>query len=201
MSGRPSHGSFSVMDLAEQLKAERLVTYRRLRGGAPIPVAGMIYWAALAYGGVINPDRDRWILIAFITSGMIFPAALLLSKLARIDFMGDRSALSSVTMPALVSAVLFWPTAFAARTLAPDLVPLILAIGMSVHWPIIGWTYGRAGLYTGHAVARAVVCGVIFAALPEGRFTLLPLAVAVIYALTVAAILIDLSRPAAARAA
>jgi len=73
-------------------------------------------------------------------------------------------------------------------------VPLILAIGMSLHWPVIGWTYGRTGLYSAHAIARALVCLFIWARIPEGRFTLLPLSVAVIYAITVVAIVIDSGR-------
>ena len=79
--------------------------------------------------------------------------------------------------PAFASMLLFWPIAFAAFGSAVQLVPLILAIGMSIHWPVVGWTYGRTGLYTAHAIARALVCLFIWARMPESRFTLLPLSV------------------------
>jgi len=77
-----------------------------------------------------------------------------------------------------------------------QLVPLILAIGMSLHWPVIGWTYGRTGLYTAHAVSRAVICFLIWWKLPEHRFTLLPLSVAFVYLATAIAIVLDSRRPA-----
>ena len=57
-------------------------------------------------------------------------------------------------------------------------MPLIVAIGMSQHWPIIGWSYGKPGLYGAHAVVRAIGAFVIWNWLPDGRFTLLPFWVA-----------------------
>lgn len=72
-------------------------------------------------------------------------------------------------------------------------MPLILAIGMSIHWPVIGWTYGRTLLYTAHAVSRAIVCFILWNWFPTTRFTLLPLAVCVIYLATVLAIFVAAS--------
>jgi uncharacterized protein DUF7010 len=64
--------------------------------------------------------------------------------------------------PAFVSMLLFWPIAISAYWTYPQLVPLVLAIGMSIHWPLIGWTYGRTAIYTAHAVVRAVACFVLW---------------------------------------
>lgn len=184
------------MSLRDDLLRERLAAYSRLRGGFPIPMAGVVYWAALGIAGYsLRPNR--WTLLAFVFSGSIFPLALLFAKLFRIDFMRDKTAVSDLLGPAFATMLLFWPMAIAGWWTDVQLVPLILAIGMSLHWPAIGWMYGKPWLYTAHAVVRAVACFLIWWKLPEGRFTLLPFSVALVYLVTVVAIFIDSGRSAA----
>lgn len=178
------------MTLQAQLQADRLASYARLRGGYPIPMAGTVYWAGLGVLGYYV-DEAMWTFWAFVASGSIFPMALALAAIFRNPFMKDRNAVSSVLFPAFVSMFLFWPMAVAAWWTNVQLVPLILAIGMSIHWPVIGWSYARTGLFTAHSVGRAVIVFLVWQFLPDLRFTGLPFAVAVIYALTVFAILID----------
>ncbi len=180
-----------MIDLKAAVQAERLASYARLRGGFPIPLAGAAYWGAQAYVGWTQ-GFTAWLAVAMWGSGLIFPLALLLARLFKIDFMRDRTSVSGVLLPTFISMFLFWPMLIAAVRIAPQLAPLILAIGMSMHWPVIGWSYGRTGLYTAHAVVRALVVFAIWEFLPEGRVALLPLSVCVVYLATVAAILIDL---------
>lgn len=181
------------MDLKAALLADRLAAYKRLRGGFPIPLAGVVYWAALAWAGT-QFNQDLWCGVAFFGSGAIFPLALLFAKLFRNPFMKDRTAVGDVLLPAFISMLLFWPMVIAAMQVDPQLVPLMLAIGMSLHWPVIGWSYGRTGLYSAHSIVRAVAVLLIWLWLPEARFTLLPLAVAVVYIVTVLAIVVDSAR-------
>ncbi len=173
--------------------ADRRASYLRLKGGFPVPLAGMVYWLALAGAGQAL-GFGGWLMVAVWGSGLIFPLALLLAKLFNCRFMGDRTAVTSVLLPAFISMLLFWPVLAAALNVAPELAPLILAIGMSGHWPIIGWTYDRVGLYAGHAIIRALVTPVIWFWLPDARLTLLPLSVAILYGLTVLTILVDVRR-------
>jgi hypothetical protein len=188
-------------ELKHRLHADRLASFVRLKGGYPVPLAGVVYWAALGMAGYHLEPND-WILAAFVGSGMIFPVALLLAKLLRNDFMKDKTATGDVLLPAFVSMLIFWPIAFAAYGTAPQLVPLVLAIGMSHHWPVIGWSYGKTGLYSAHAIVRAIGALLIWAWLPEGRFTLLPFFVAAVNVGTVIAILAAAKREEAiARAA
>lgn len=183
------------MDLEAEVLKERLASYIRLRGGFPVPLAGMTYWIAVGVLGYVV-DPKQWGFWAFILSGSIFPVALLYASIFRNDFMKDKNALGSVILPAFVGMLLFWPIAVAAWWTEVGMVPLTLAIGMSLHWPIIGWSYGRTALFAAHAVVRAVVVFLIWWLMPDARFTLLPLSVAVIYLLTVVAILIDSSAQA-----
>lgn len=178
------------MNLEQEVLKDRLASYARLRGGYSVPLAGAVYWAALGVAGYYLTERN-WILAAFFTSGLIFPLALVFSKLLRNDFMKDKTATGSVLFPAFVGMLLFYPMAFAAFGAAPALVPMILAIGMSMHWPVIGWSYGRTAIYSGHAIVRALAVSAIYVLYPEHKLTWLPFAVAAVYVLTVIVLLID----------
>lgn len=179
------------MDLKAQLLRARLESYAALSGGYPVPLAGMIYWSALCvYGHVAS--LHNWSVIAFITSGLIFPLAVVLAKVLRKDFMKAKGPVDSVLAPAFIGMLLFWPSAIIAYEAAPQLVPLILAIGMSAHWPVIGWSYGRTPIYAAHAIVRAIAVTAIWVTGPEVyRITVLPGAVSLIYIITVIALFID----------
>jgi hypothetical protein len=187
-------------ELRAAVRRDQLASFVRLKGGYTFPLAGAIYWIALGVAGSYLPV-DRWIFVAFIFSGMIFPLAWSLSRLLGVDFMKDKTATGDVLGPAFAGMLIFYPIAFAAYGSAPQLVPLILAIGMSQHWPVIGWSYGKPFIYSAHAVVRALGSLAIWALLPDGRFTLIPFWVAAIYLATVAAILMAWRREAAARTA
>jgi hypothetical protein len=178
------------MNLKQALFAEREASFFRLRGGYSIPIAGALWWAALGTSGYLLHSHNLWIFLAFVTSGVMFPLAMLLARLLKNDFMRDRTAVSDLLFPAFTSMMLFWPIVISAWWTYPPLVPLILGIGMSIHWPVIGWTYGRTAIYTAHAVVRAIACFVLWNWFPSTRFTVLPFAVSAIYLATVAAILI-----------
>jgi hypothetical protein len=187
-------------ELRAAVKRDQLAAFIRLKGGFPIPLAGALYWAALGFAGYhLHPQL--WNLAGFVFSGAIFPVALLLARLFGNDFMKDRTATGDVIFPAFVAMLLFWPIAVGALWEAPTLVPLILAIGMSQHWPVIGWSYGRTWLYAGHAIVRAIGAFAIWAWLPADRFTLIPFWVSATYLVTVAAILVAAKRAAAKAAA
>jgi hypothetical protein len=180
-------------DIKRALFAEREASFFRLRGGYPIPIAGAIWWAALGTAGYLLHSRNLWIFLAFATSGVVFPLAVLLARLFRNNFMRDRTPVTDLLFPAFGSMMLFWPIAISAWWSYPELVPLILAVGMSILWPVVGWTYGRTAIYSVHAAVRAIVCFVLWNWFPSTRFTFLPLAVSAIYLATVFAILITSS--------
>lgn len=182
------------MNPRTNLEDDRLASYYRLRGGFPVPLAAAAWWTGLAGAGYAGMKLGLWIFIAAVSSGLIFPLALLIAKLFKCEFLKDRTEVTSVLVPTFLSMLMFWPLAISAWWSFPQLFPLVLAIGMSLHWPVIGWTYGRAALFSGHAIVRAVVCFYIWNWMPAARITLLPASVAAIYLLTVLIILIDSAR-------
>lgn len=174
--------------LRAEIRRDQLGSFVRLKGGFPFPLAGAVYWLALGVAGYYLPLQS-WNLAAFIFSGAIFPLAILLSKIFRSDFMKDSTATGDVLGPAFTAMLLFYAIAFPAYAYAPELVPLIIAVGMSQHWPVIGWSYGRPVLYSAHAVIRALGAMAIWLWLSDGRTTLLPFWVAAVYLGTVVAII------------
>lgn len=172
------------------LKEERLAFYARVRGGYSAPLAGTVFWLGLGVLGYYA-DLAAWSKIAFPASGLIFPLAVFFGWALKNPWLKDKSATTSLLAPVFISMLLFWVFIVAAINEAPSLIPLILAVGMSFHWPAIGWTYGRSALYTAHAVVRALVCLYIFMAYPDHRLTWLPLSVAAVYFVTVIAIYVD----------
>jgi hypothetical protein len=181
------------MDLKTALLRDRLGVYVRLRGGISFPLAGALWWGAFAVLGAYLPMK-QWALWAFVASGLIFPIAVVVSKIMRIDFFNEKSSVDDVLLPAFIGMLLFWPMAFAAFWTAVELTPLILAIGMAMHWPTIGWSYGRTALYSAHALVRAAAAFALWVMFPDQRTILVPASVAVVYLLTVAAIVVDLRR-------
>lgn len=176
--------------LKEALKKERLGAYVRLRGGYPILLAGATYWGALAALGYFYPG-DHWYWAALFGSGLIFPFAFFYARLFGNNFMSDRTAVTSLLVPAFISMLLFWPMAVAALWEGLDLFPLILAIGLSLHFPVIGWSYAKSAIFSAHAILRALLVFLIWWKLPDERLTLLPLTVSIIYLLTVVIVVFD----------
>jgi hypothetical protein len=187
--------SVATATLTEVVLKDRLASYVRLRGGFPIPLAGGVYWLVLGIAGYYF-KLGNWASIAFIGSGVIFPLGLLLSKIFNAPFMKDRTSVSNVMWPAFIGMLLFWPMMLGAISVAPQLVPLMMGIGMSAHWPVIGWGYGRTILFSAHSIIRAVTCLMLWMYFPEHRLTWLPFSIAAIYFITVIAILIDVKNVA-----
>ncbi|MEP6342308.1 MAG: hypothetical protein ABJ275_03260 [Maricaulaceae bacterium] len=182
--------NISDTDLKAEILHRRQASYIRLNGGFPIPLAGALYWLILGISGYYL-NLANWAQLAFFGSGAIFPIALLFAKIFKNNFMKDKGIVDSVLLPTFISMLLFWPIMIAAVKTEPELVTIILAIGMSLHWPVIGWSYGRATLFSAHSIIRAVIVLYLWLAFPEARLTWLPFSVAIIYTLTVIALLFD----------
>lgn len=175
------------MSFKADLDAERRDFYTRAGGGAALPLAGLIYWAVLGVAGA-RADVATWTTIAFFGSGLIFPLGLALARPTRSKPM-EKSVFGGATFAGLLAAMMTWPMIFAGAAADPTLSPLFLAIGMSLHWPIIGWSYGRIGLFTAHALGRVAGCTAVFVLYPDQRFVLIPAVVVAAYAFSFVAIL------------
>lgn len=179
-------------DFKTELKTEQSRYFLAAGGGISLPIAGALYWIAMA---VLSHwiQGEQWALAAAAMSGLIFPVGLLLQKPLRSPFMKSKSPLSGAAMLSIAAINALWPVHFIIISIAPEAAVLSLAIGMSLHWPIIGWTYGsRVSIV--HGFARVAVATVLWFALPEGRYDILPLAIAALYLGAAAGIRWELGR-------
>ncbi len=175
------------------LKAERRRAYIKLKGGVPVATAGLLYWLALGVWGY-SASLYEWAMAAYMGSALIFPVAVGLSYLFGAPFLTERQTVGFVSIAAIIGMLLFWPIVVAAGQMQYyELIPFILAIGLSAHWPVIGWSYGRTALYSLHAIVRAGTVLAVWITYPDERLTWMPLSVAAVYALTIVLILIDVS--------
>ena len=172
------------------LDAERSRLFRAARSGVSLPVAGAVYWLSLGVAGLYLSPRG-WSLVAFFTSGLIFPLGVALQK----PF-GARLFVPSVLSPlfgfAMIPIALTFAVTIPAFYTEVSLVPLALSVGMTVHWPVIGWIYGKPGFIV-HAIFRTVAVCALWFAMPNARFVAIPFAVGAIYLATVAWLLITLA--------
>ncbi|MHA6288759.1 DUF7010 family protein [Maricaulis sp. CAU 1757] len=161
-------------------------------GGVSLPVAGAIYWIVLA---VLAGQMEvaQWAFWAAALSGAIFPLGLLLQKPLRSPFMKSKSPLSGVVMLAIFGINALWPLHFLIMGAMPEATVLSLAIGMSLHWPLIGWAYGSRVCII-HGAARVIAATVLFFALPELRLEAVPLAMAALYLAAAAGIRWEIGR-------
>lgn len=168
-----------MSDLNQTFLDERKRYSAAAGGGVSLPVAGAVYWAVAGVLGFYLEPGD-WAYAAAAGSGMIFPLGLLLQGALRSPFMKAKSPLSGVTMSAIIAINLLWPVHFVLISVLPEAAPLTLAIGMTLHWPIIGWAYASRVCMI-HALVRTLVVTLIWYGLPELRFTGIPFAVSALY--------------------
>lgn len=75
---------------------------------------------------------------------------------------------------------LLWAVHLAVLTLAPDLLPLSLGVGLGLHWVVFGWIIGhRLGLI--HAVARTLCVTAAWWLAPDHRVSAVAAGVVLCY--------------------
>ncbi|NOT73602.1 MAG: hypothetical protein HOP08_01650 [Cyclobacteriaceae bacterium] len=170
------------MEFLQQLAKEKKDFLIRANGGIGLPAAGTVYWVALAIAGTkLTPQQ--WYPVAAAASGLIFPLGILLARPLKSDVLA-KSPLTSLMLPALIGMLMFWPLAIAGASIDVSFFPLALAVGMGMHWPVVGWMYGGK-IFLFHGIARAVGCTFLWFAFPDERFVWIPIYVAVIYFVTI----------------
>ncbi len=170
------------MNQSSLLEAKRELLSRS-GGIVAFPIAGALYWFVLGVCGYVVA-LDTWRGVALIGSVMIFPTALLLARLFNGNlFVRDNPLASLAGFPLAAVGLLPFALYFVLDGPAIQLLPLALAIGMSLHFPILGWMYGSRAL-TFHSPVRTGLALAVWMMVPDGRFTILPFMVMILYLVT-----------------
>lgn len=152
--------------------------------GVGMPVAGMVYWIAMAaLGARLGPRQAA--LAMFFGTGAVFPLGWWLTKLAGGNLMHKGHALTSLGMTLNFVQLAYWPIVLAIFGREPMLVPLALGSLFGSHFLPYGWFYRSRG-YTTLGISAPIVALLLQLAAPTRTFVLIPLGMAACYAVAVA---------------
>ena len=169
----------------------------RSGGIVAFPVAGALYWLVLGSCGFVL-TQETWRLVALVGSALLFPTAFLLARVFKANlFVRDNPLASLGGFPMASVGLPPFALYIVLDGQAIQVLPLALAIGMALHFPILGWMYGSR-VCAFHPLVRTVVAFAVWAMLPEGRFTILPLMVTALYVTTAALVRVEVLRARAA---
>lgn len=171
---------------AQQLNIERAKFAVATNGVIAAPLAGGIYWSALAVLS-LYVSIHMWCLIAFVTSGLIFPLALALQKPTKSNMMLKNAPLMGAGSFAFANMALGWAIVIPVFHTDPQLVPIALGVGMSLHLVGTAWSMNIKS-YLIHPLLRAAIVIALWYSLPDQRFTTIPVAIAVIYFATISTV-------------
>jgi len=99
------------MNQTNQISLEQLMTEEKTNflletnGGISMPMAGAIYWIALCVAGFFL-SLNTWILLAFYTSGLIFPLGIALARPMKANVL-KKGPIANATFPALIGMLGF----------------------------------------------------------------------------------------------
>jgi hypothetical protein len=146
--------------------------------------AGLVFWLYTAVVGWLHPLQVARIYWLFGTA-LIFPVAMLVSKLVRADAFSKGNPLGEAVGYTHMSVILMTlPMVFVAFYRYPEFMVLIMAISFSLDFYLMSWAFGSP-LFAIHATIRTVAVTAIWFAYPTLRAWLIPVVVAAAYAVTV----------------
>ena len=171
------------------LDQEREQFFIQTHGSVYLPIIGIIFWPSLGVMGYFLSPRILCLTV-FFAIAILFPVAMILAKWLEKRLL-LKSSLASLILPAsapiLMSFGITVPVYFADITL----VPLTFVIGLSLHWPVIGWLYNQRGFLV-HSMVRTVLAMSIWYFFPTHLFTLLPISIGFLYFATACWLLFEL---------
>jgi uncharacterized protein DUF7010 len=166
-----------------ELEAERDRLSRLTRKGIGMPLAGMLYWLAVASLLRTLPPKTA-LVCSFALTGMVFPLGALLTRLAGGDLFARSPTLTPLGLQLAAVQLFYWPVIIVIFQRAREWTPFCLAVLFGSHFLPYAWLY-RSAAYGFLAVATTLVltAGAIVTRSP--LFTTAPLLAATCYAVAV----------------
>lgn len=147
-------------------------------------VAGLIFWLYVTTVNVYLPlekAKFYWLGGTFL----IFPVAVLISRLIGADPFSKGNHLGELVGYTHMSVIaLSFPIVIFSMIYFPEAMILILAIAYCLDFYVMTWAFGSP-LFGIHAATRVTIVTLIWFARPAWRESVLPLAVALAYLVTI----------------
>jgi hypothetical protein len=150
------------------------------------PIAGLTAWLTVAISGMFFSDRTTvWVL--FIATGSIVYLGLGISKFTGEDFLDKRKPKNSfdkLFFYAVAQAILVYAIAIPFFIENYTSLPLTVGILTGLMWLPLSWIIDHwVGLF--HSIVRTISVLTLWYLFPENRFVFIPLAIVVIYMVTI----------------
>jgi hypothetical protein len=161
-----------------QLKSEHIVSTQR---GYPILVVGAVYFLTLAILPAFMPRRTVQ-LIWVLGLCIVFPGGLLLARLLGIYLISKENPLGTLGGLIAATQVFYLPVFIAVYQFKPSILPLTVGLLGGAHFLPYGWLYNSRG-YFFVALATGLSTLILGGPFMSSALTLVPLAIALTYAL------------------
>ena len=167
-----------------EFQAERLRMCVATAKGIGMPIAGMLYWIAVAVVLRSSLPMSTALVLCFVLTGPVFPIGYVLTRAMGGDLFAKSTTLTPIGLQLAALQLFFWPVVVVVYRNAPEWVPFTLAVLFGSHFLPYGWMYRSIG-YPFLALSLAVVMSV--GALVSGgpMFLTVPLLAAGCYAVAV----------------
>ncbi len=145
-----------------------------------MPIAGAIYWAAVAVAGWLLPLRPA-ILFTLIGSGAIMPLGALIARWRGERLFGNTNPFARLMGLSTLMVNLLWPVHIVLIVHdAVDVFPLSLGIAVGLHWIVFSWILDHP-VGTIHACLRTALATLFWLLFPANRITAVAVAVVIAY--------------------
>lgn len=152
-----------------------------------MPIAGAIAWFGIAIAGLYFESVFARSMAVYFGTGMIFYLGLIVAWLMGEDLLGrnrPKNAFDRFFMAGVIQAVLVYAIAIPFALVQPDSLPMSVGILSGLMWIPFSVLIGHwLGFF--HAGARTAWILVLWYLWPEWRFVSIPLAIVVVYILTI----------------
>ncbi|EJS06017.1 hypothetical protein IKO_02673 [Bacillus cereus VDM034] len=178
-------GGDSEMNISEA----RRDLAQKTKKGFPVILAGLLLWSIASITGVFLSEKQVvWVYL--IGMGCVFPFGLMLAAVLKIDMFAKGNPLGTLAGVIGGINVLNIPFVLLAYFQFPEWLPFVVAMLIGVHFVPYVWIYESKsyGLLSVGTVLVTSVCGILFA---EKGFIVIPMAVTVIYFITLISLSIE----------
>jgi hypothetical protein len=134
----------SADPLPALLRAEQDRVIRATRMGIGMPMAGMLYWLAVAFL-VSRYEIQNAVYLSFFATGAVFPLGILFTRLMGGDLFAKSPALGTLGVQLAAVQLFYWPVIIILASLAPRWTPYCMAVMFGSHFLPYGWLYRSKG--------------------------------------------------------
>ena len=154
------------------------------------PLAGMIMWVVIGISGLLLPQFISEMVI-FVGTGSIVYLGMFLSKFTGENFLAkdkQKNTFDSLFFYTVGQACLVYSIAIPFYLIYPDSLPLSVGILTGLMWLPFSWIVKHwIGIF--HAIFRTIGILVLWYAMPDLRFVLIPFFIVVVYIITLSVLL------------